>query len=124
MKTLLTVLIVIAGLINFAPVAAIRSAEALAVMYGISEPAGDLLILMRHRALLFGLLGGFILVSAIRRDLQPAAIVMGLVSMVGYIALVAPVEAGPELRRILIPDLVGIVALLAAIPVRARLEKG
>ena len=77
----------IIGVINFAPIIGIGSPNTLAKLYGIAPPTGDLLILMRHRALLFGLVGGLLIAAAFRSEFQTIAITAGLISMLGFIAL-------------------------------------
>ena len=85
MERFISAILIIVGLTNLLPVIGVISAESLASLYGFATLQGDLLILMRHRALLFGILGAFIIYSAFRRELQPSAILMGLVSMLGFI---------------------------------------
>ena len=112
MKHVVTALIVFAGLINFAPVVAIASSESLARFYDIPAPEGDLLILMRHRALLFGILGALLFAAAFRQHLRPAALVAGLVSMLGFIVLAwSQGGYGPSIHKAVIFDLVASVAL-------------
>ena len=122
MQRLITVLFLIAGLINFAPIAGVLSADTLANAYGIAAPQGDLLILMRHRALLFGIVGGLLLVAAFRRSLQPVAMVAGMVSLLGFIALVLmDGDHGERLQHILLIDIVAVIALALAAILRYRL---
>lgn len=124
MQRLITVLFLIAGLINFAPVAGVLSADTLANAYGIAAPQGDLLILMRHRALLFGIVGGLLIVAAFRRPLQPVAIVAGMVSMIGFIALVLMAgEHGDKLQRIMLIDIGAVIVLALAAILRYRLPR-
>jgi hypothetical protein len=120
-KLIVSVLLIAAGLINFIPVAGILSAEILASAYGIQAPEGDLLILLRHRALLLGILGALIIISAFRRHLQPAAILAGLVSMLGFVALALGAgEYGTEIRKVVIIDVLALVALAAAAFLRPK----
>ncbi len=123
-KFVISALLVTAGLINFVPVAGVLSADILASAYVIQAPEGDLLILLRHRALLLGILGALIFVSAFRRHLQPAAILAGLVSMLGFIAFtLASGEYGTELRGVVIMDVTAMTALAAAAFLRRRVQQ-
>ena len=123
-KNIVSALLIAVGLINFIPVAGILSAEILASAYGIAAPEGDLRILLRHRALLFGILGALIIVSAFRRHLQPTAILAGLVSMLGFVALaLASGEYGAELRKVGIIDVLASVALAAAALLRRKVQR-
>ena len=115
MAKAITVCLIIVGLINFAPVVAVLSAQKLESAYSISLASNDLVILMRHRALLFGVLGGFILYSAFFPPYQVAAMIMAAVSMVGFVVLVYLVdEYNDSILKVLKVDFVGIVFLGAA----------
>lgn len=75
------------GLINFAPIMGVMGVERLSVLYGVDITSPDLALLMRHRAVLFGIIGGYILVSAIRPAHRELASLFGFISMVSYMAL-------------------------------------
>jgi hypothetical protein len=117
-------LLVFVGLVNFLPVTGVLSAEILADAYGLPAPTGDLLVLLRHRALLFGIVGAFIIVAAFRRHLQPAAMLAGFVSMLGFVVLtLASGDYGAELRRVAIIDMIALPALVIAAVLRLRKPK-
>ena len=112
-----SVVLVLVGLINFAPVVGMVSSSAIARAYGMDEPAGDLAVLLRHRAVLFGIVGGFIVLSAFMPTLQVAAVTMAYISMGSYVALVmAAGISNPKLVRIKNIDVVAI-ALLSIVPI-------
>ena len=116
--------LLIAGAINLYPVAGVFSVDQLVKLYGVPLEDGDLIILMRHRAILFGLLGSFIIYSAFRSSVQSLACVAGLVSMLMFIVLAyASGEFGDALNKAIVADLVGSVALVAVLVVR-RNQKG
>lgn len=116
MDKLITTLMVAVGLINFLPVAGVLSAERIASAYDVAVMGPDLEILLRHRALLFGVLGGFILYAAFTPALQWPALILAAISMVGFLALAWSVgEYNAALRKVAIADGVGIVLLLAAV---------
>lgn len=115
------VLLIAAGLVNVLPVAGVLSASIFADAYGIAAPEGDLLILMRHRALLFGIVGGVILTAAFRRHLQPTAIIVGLVSMLGFIVLaVISKEFGSKIHNIVMVDAIASLALVTVALLRMK----
>ena len=115
MTRVITVCLILVGLINFIPVIGVLSAGKLESAYSISLASNDLIILMRHRALLFGVLGSFILYSAFVPSYQKAAMLMGGISMVGFVALVYLVGGYNEsIFKVLMVDIVGIVLLLIA----------
>lgn len=114
-KNLVAMILLTVGLINFAPIVGLLGADNLARLYDIAAPEGDLQILLRHRALLFGIVGAFIIWSAFKPMYQPAAMLMAAVSMVGYIVLVYLVgEPGIKLYKVALIDAVACVLLLAA----------
>lgn len=112
----ITFCLVVVGLINLGPVLGAISAQRLASAYSITLAGNDLAILLRHRALLFGILGAFILYAAFNPLYQPAAMVMAGVSMVGFVGLVLGTGGYNEaLGKVLFVDVLGIVFLLAAV---------
>ncbi|MCO4763674.1 MAG: phosphopantetheine adenylyltransferase [Myxococcales bacterium] len=109
-------LFALAALINFAPLIGVLGRSRLERMYGARLDQPDAVVLMRHRAVLFGLVGGMMLWSLWSPSLRPAASIMGLLSMVSFLALArlqGPVSLG--LRGIVIADVLGICALVAAL---------
>ena len=115
MTKMITICLLIVGLINFIPVIGVLSSLKLENSYSISLASNDLIILMRHRALLFGVLGGFILYSAFNQAFQGAAMIMAAVSMIGFALLVMSVgDYNQSIYKVLIADLVGILFLLIA----------
>ncbi|MEL7489657.1 MAG: phosphopantetheine adenylyltransferase [Pseudomonadota bacterium] len=109
-------LIFIAGLINFLPVAGVLSGEKIENLYGLTTIDATLEILLRHRAVLFGLLGGFMMWSAFRPALQTLAIIGGFAAMISFIGLFFAVgDASPSLEKIVIADFFGCGCLVIAL---------
>lgn len=118
-EKIITGLLLIVGVINFLPVIGLLSATRLESAYGIAVNDPNLAILLKHRALLFGLLGGIILYSAFNASLQPLAFILGFVSMLGFIVICWQTgEANPLLRKIAAIDVVASVMLFAALLLR------
>jgi hypothetical protein len=114
-RKLIIACLLLAGFIKFYPLIGVLSAEQLTRLYQVEFTNPDVLVLMRHRALLFGLLGGFILLSAFKPALRPGAIAAGLVSAVGFIALtLLGTEYSPVIRTVMIADIVVVIALVTA----------
>ncbi|MAT93214.1 MAG: phosphopantetheine adenylyltransferase [Halioglobus sp.] len=125
MGKMITFCLLVVGLVNFAPVLGAISAQRLESAYSITLAGNDLAILMRHRALLFGILGAFILYSAFSPLYQWAAMIMGGVSMVGFAMLVFSTGGyNAALGKVLFMDVVGIVFLLAAAALKYVSESG
>ena len=87
MKHVITVLFVIVGLINFTPLMGILSDDMLASLYAIEITSPDMSLLLRHRAALFGIVGGYILIAAFRPNHRPVATIMAFASMLSFLAL-------------------------------------
>ncbi len=116
MRHLVTTCLLIVGLIHLMPLAGVLGAERLAGLYGLparllEDP--NLVILMRHRAVLFGLLGGFLLLAAFRPNLQAIALVMGVASVLSFLGLAW--IAGPHhapFGGVVTADLIALLALI------------
>lgn len=121
MKKLVTSALLIAGAINLYPVIGVISVDQLVKLYGVPLENTDLIILMRHRAVLFGLLGVFIVYSAFRSSIQAIACIAGLVSMISFIVIAyASGQFGDMLNKIIVADIVGSIALVAVLIIRSN----
>lgn len=115
MTKLIAGLLIVAGIIHLLPLPGVLGANRLLALYGVPLNDPNLTILMQHRAVLFGLLGAFLIAAAFKPALQPAAMIAGLVSVISFlfIALTAE-EHNAAIRNIVIADVVALVALLVA----------
>lgn len=113
MQKLVAAMLIIAGIIHVLPLPGVLGAERLASLYGLSFDEANIVILMRHRAVLFGLLGLFLIYAAFRPALQPLAFVAGFVSVVSFLALAHSVGGyNSGVARVLAADWVALVCLL------------
>ncbi len=88
-------------------------------LYLIDVQDNDLLILLKHRAVLFGLLGGFIIYSAFKPDLQWLAVIVGFVSMLSFIVIAFLVgDYGTGIRKVIIADVIASAGLLIVLGLR------
>lgn len=125
MEKLIIALIVVAGLINFYPIVGILSSEMLFNLYKIDSISNDLIILLKHRAILFGLLGGFIIYSAFKPELQIWGIILGLVSMVSFIIIALFTGSyGVGIQKIIIADVIALVSLVISLVLRFLIKSG
>lgn len=124
MERIIAGILILVGLINFYPIVGVLSAEMLSRLYKIDIPNGDIHILLGHRAVLLGLLGAFIIYSAFKPELQWWAIVIGLVSMLSFIALALLVgNYGAGIRQVIIADVIASIGLLIILALRLWLVK-
>ena len=115
MAKAITVLLIIVGVIHLIPLSGVWGTDRLTALYGMPFRGPDLVILMRHRAVLFGLLGVFLICAAFRPSLQWAAVVAGVISVASFIVLAAMVGQHNEaLRRVVLADWVALGCLVAA----------
>ena len=109
-------LLIVAGLIHLLPLGGVLGAQRLAALYGLSFEEPNLLLLMRSRAVLFGLLGALLVYAAFRPALQPLALFAGLVSVLSFLALAwSSPGYNQALRRVVIADWVALACLASAL---------
>jgi hypothetical protein len=85
-------------------------------LYGIPVAEPNLVILMRHRAVLFALLGVFLLVAAVRPAWQPAALAAGFVSVGSFLWLAWSVGGtNAQLARVVTADVVALACLVVGV---------
>ena len=73
----------------------------------------NLAILMRHRAVLFGILGLFFVFAAFRPEIQTVAFLAGFVSVVSFLWLAWSVGGyGPQVARVVMADIIALVCLM------------
>lgn len=115
-ETALAGALLLGGLINALPVMGLLGSGALASLYGMPFEDASLRILMRHRALLFGLLGGAMMVAAFLPEWRRTIAVAGLASMLGFI-VIAALEGGGNaaIRRVVLADVAACLLLAPAL---------
>ena len=119
MNSVIVMLLVVVGLINFLPVIGVISAAKISRAYSINLASNDLVILMRHRALLFGIVGGFVFYSIFEPHYQGAALIMTAVSMMGYLVIMLSVgDYNESIRKVGLVDGVGIIALALVVALK------
>ena len=108
-------LLCLVGLINFIPVIGVISLEKVNQLYGLSASDNNLALLLRHRALLFGIVGGVIIYSVFNAQYQNLAMVLAALSMVGFMVLSMLIgDTNEELLKVFKADIAGVLLLIAA----------
>lgn len=116
MKHLVSAGLVVAAVIHILPLSGVLGSDRLASLYGVSFADPNLEILMRHRAVLFGILGFFLLVAAFRPSLQTVAFVVGFISVVSFLLLTWSVGGyNAKIARVFWADIVALVALVISV---------
>lgn len=113
MRYLVSAMLVIVAIIHLLPLSGVLGGERLAALYGLSFNDPNLAILMRHRAVLFGLLGLFLLFSAFRTQFQAIAFIAGFVSVVSFLWLAWSVGGyNAQIARVFTADIVALACLI------------
>lgn len=113
MRYLVSTMLVIVGVIHLLPLSGAFGSDSLASLYGIPFDEPNLAILMRHRAVLFGILGMFLVVAAFRPAYQAAAFIAGLVSVVSFLYLAWAVgDYNAQVARVFMADVVALGCLV------------
>lgn len=115
MRYIVPVALFLVGLIHVLPLAGVLGVARLHGLYGIDVAEPNLEILLRHRAVLFGLLGLFLCQAAFRPAHQAMALIAGLASVASFLLLAAMVGGyNAQLARVFAVDVVALVLLVIA----------
>lgn len=87
MNKVIAALLGVVSVIHLLPLSGLLGAERLVSLYGLPFDDPNLQIMMRHRALLFGLLGALLLLATFRMEYRVLAIGAGLASTVSFLWL-------------------------------------
>lgn len=115
MRILAAVALFLAGLIHLLPLPGVLGAAQLEALYGVPLEDPGLVLLLRHRAVLFALLGVLLVVAAFRRALVAPALVAGFTSVVGFLALAQGASLdNAAIARVVLADWIALALLLVA----------
>ena len=108
-------MLIAVGGIHLLPLSGVLGGTRLNALYGLAFDEPNLAILMRHRAVLFGLLGAFQVYAAFRPAFQTAALVSGLVSVASFLWIAAAVgNYNDRIGRVFAADVVALLCLAVA----------
>jgi hypothetical protein len=115
MKILVSAFLFIVSIIHFLPVAGVLGSDSLSKLYGVSIQDSNTEILLRHRAVLFAIIGIFLFLSVFRNDYQPLAIAIGLISVVSFLLLTWSSNGlTSEISRVVMIDWAALFLLIVA----------
>ncbi len=115
-ENVITGLMLVVAVIHLVPITGFLGANRLSALYGIEVDSLDLEILMRHRAVLFGILGTFFAYAAFVPELQPIAFVAAAASLASFFYLAVAVgNYGRPIRKIVVGDVIAVICLAAAV---------
>lgn len=111
----------LAGVIHLLPLPGVLGAGQLTRLYGVATDDPNAVILLQHRALLFGLLGVLLIAAAFRPELRAVALVAGLVSTVSFLVIAWGVGGyNAQVARVVVADVLAVVLLLLAAAIEWR----
>jgi heme A synthase len=113
MELIFRIALFIAGLINLLPALLAFLPDKISNSYGIDIPNSNYELLLRHRAILFGIIGGLMIFSAIVKKHYEISTIAGLISMLSFILLYFLIDKGinSELKKVMMIDIVATAIL-------------
>ncbi len=121
MRFVVPVVLLLVAALHLLPLAGVLGAVRLAGLYGVVVEDPNLEILLRHRAVLFGLLAAFLGHAACHRHLHTLALVAGVVSVGAFLVLAWTVgHYNAALSTVVRADVVALVLLVVATGVHLR----
>jgi len=115
MKLLIPIALALVALLHALPLAGVLGAARLSTLYGVDARDPALELLLRHRAVLFGLLAAFLAWAAWQPALRGAGLLAGLVSVASFLLLAVPAGTlSPALVTVVKLDVAALILLLAA----------
>lgn len=112
MRILTALALLAVGIIHLIPLSGVLGPEHLVRLYGAAPSDPSALILMRHRAVLFGIVGGVCVLAAFKPDLQWLALVLGGFSVVSFLWLAWSTGGfNAHLQRVVVADVLALVCL-------------
>ena len=113
MELIFRICLFISGAINFIPSALAFIPKKITDSYGIDIPDSNYELLLRHRAILLGLIGGYMIYSSISKKNYTSAVILGLISMISFLVLYYLIgNINLELYKVMKFDILAIVILL------------
>lgn len=123
MHRVVPVLLIVIGVIHLLPLPGVLGSERLAMLYGLNFDEPNMALLMRHRAVLFGLMGALLLFAAFKPALHALALAGAAVSVLSFLWLAWQVGGiNAQVQRVVIADIVALVCVVAAGVVHALVQ--
>ena len=107
-------LLAVSAVIHFLPVTGVLGAARLEALYGVPLDEPNTLLAMRHRAVLFGVLGGLLVAAILEPSLFWAAVIATGVADVAFLVLALGTETNAKMKRVVVADVISIGCLAGA----------
>jgi hypothetical protein len=111
-----SIILFIVGIINILPIIVFFDSTKTAKLYGVPIEGESLIILMRHRGVLLGLVGLTLIFAVFKPEFRVFAIAIALISKLAFIFLTFTASSyTAEIRQVALIDVGAIVLLLAVL---------
>lgn len=121
-ENIITGALLVVALIHILPVVGFFGQQRVNALYDIEIVDKNIAILMRHRAILFGILGSLFAYAAFKPALQPPAMVAAAFSIASFFYLAFSTGGyNKAMRRVVGADIIAAIALALAIALRLYL---
>ena len=115
MESIFRIILLITGFLNSLPSLLAFFPGKFTKSYGIVLPNENFELLLRHRAILFGIVGGIMIYSALSKTAYEIATITGVVSMFSFVALYFLIgNITSELKKIMLIDIFATIILFTA----------
>lgn len=116
MRAFVTAVLAVAGVVHMLPATGAVGARSLARLYDVEVEDPDVVLLLRHRAVLFVVVGAILLAGALEASFTTPALAVGLASTTSFLVL-ARLGPAPNraLRRVAAIDVPLALALTVAL---------
>jgi len=112
MNVVIAICLILVGIIHLLPFSGVLGGEHLVKLYSFPITDPNLEILLRHRAVLFGLLGAFLIWSAFKPGLRTAAFAAGFISVASFLWIAAATgNYNAAIGRVFTADIVAVIIL-------------
>ena len=121
MRSFIALAYLLAAIVNLAPAIGALCDELLVQLYAVQIHSTEISLLLRHRALLFAIIGGLLLAATVMEDLRTQAGIAGLGSMSAFVLLLAVTGAeNARLNQVALIDSAATFVLLIAFVAHLR----
>lgn len=111
-----SILLVLVGLLNVTPAVVFFDPGRSVALYGVELRSDDLGIIVRHRAVLLGLLGAAMIFAAFRREIIAPVVIAALLGKAAFLYLVCTTAGHTaEIGSVAMFDVAAIVVLIIAL---------
>lgn len=117
MELIFRIILFCSGVINLLPSLLAVLPTRIQKSYGVAIPDVNYELLLRHRAVLFAMIGGLMIFSALAKKYYEVAAGAGLISMMSFVVLHWLIGKGitPELRTVMRIDAAATIVLLVGL---------